>query len=312
MGLAELHLHLEGSILPETLREIEPSLTLEEIARETSYADFEGFIRAYVWVNRKLRSPRDYAIAARRMFEYLEGQGIDYAEVTVSAGVVLWKKQDLAAVFDALAREAARAKPQIRWILDATRQWGAEAAKPVFDFAAERINEGVVAIGIGGFEAEGPALWFRDLYAEARDRGLRLTCHAGETTNARSVWDAIEIGAERIGHGIRAIEDPKLIEYLRDHSIPLEVCISSNLRTGAVASLKEHPVKKLFDAGVPVILNSDDPALFECTLKSEFALAEREFGFTHEQLATVAENARRYAFATSLCGGFDLRTSQVI
>jgi len=299
MGLAELHLHLEGSILPETLREIEPALTLEEIARETTYTDFAGFIQAYVWVNRKLRSPADYAIAARRLFEYLEQQGIDYAEVTISAGVVLWKKQDLAAVFDALAREAARAKPQIRWILDGTRQWGAEAAKPVFDFAAQRIEEGVVAIGIGGFEAEGPALWFRDLYSEARDRGLRLTSHAGETTNAQSIWDAIEIGAERIGHGIRAIEDPRLIAYLRDHSIPLEVCITSNLRTGAVASLAEHPVKKLFDAGVPIILNSDDPALFECTLQSEFALAEREFGFTPEQLAAISENARRFAFTTS-------------
>ena len=299
MGLAELHLHLEGSILPETLREIEPALTLDEIARECSYTDFAGFIQAYVWVNRKLRSPGDYAIAARRLFEYLEGQGIDYAEVTISAGVVLWKKQDLGAVFDALAREAARAKPQVRWILDATRQWGAEAAKAVFDFAAQRIDEGVVAIGIGGFEAEGPALWFRDLYSEARDRGLRLTCHAGETTNAQSIWDAIEIGAERIGHGIRAIEDPQLMAYLREHSIPLEVCITSNLRTGAVASLAEHPVKKLFDAGVPIILNSDDPALFECTVQSEFALAEREFGFTREQLATIAENARRFAFATA-------------
>lgn len=312
MGLAELHLHLEGSIQAETLREIDPALTLDQIARETSYTDFAGFIRAYVWVNRKLRSPGDYAIAARRMFEYLEGQGIDYAEVTISAGVVLWKKQDLGAVFDAAAREAARAKPQIRWILDATRQWGAEAAKPVFDFAAQRMDEGVVAIGIGGFEAEGPALWFRDLYSEARGRGLRLTCHAGETTNAQTIWDAIEIGAERIGHGIRAVEDPKLMEYLRDHSIPLEVCITSNLRTGAIASLKEHPVKKLFDAGVPIILNSDDPALFECSLESEFALAEQEFGFTPQQLAAIAENARRYAFATSLRGGFDLRTGQMI
>ena len=297
MGLAELHLHLEGSIQPETLREIDPSLTLAEIRAETAYADFAGFIRAYVWVNRKLRSPGDYAIAARRLFEYLDSEGIDYAEVTLSAGVVLWKQQDLAAVFEALACEAARAKPAIRWILDATRQWGGEAARPVFDFAAERRNQGVVAIGIGGFEAEGPALWFRDLYAQARDRGLHLTCHAGETTTPQSVWDAIAIGAERIGHGIRSIGDPRLVEYLREHSIPLEISITSNLRTGAVESLQEHPVKKLFDAGVPVILNTDDPALFGCTLRSEYALAAREFGFTQDQLAQIRENGRRYAFA---------------
>jgi adenosine deaminase/aminodeoxyfutalosine deaminase len=294
--LQELHLHLEGAIQPETLREIDPALTLQEIAQETSYTDFAGFIRSYVWVNRKLRSRGDYAIAARRLFEYLEAQGVSYAEVTLSAGVVLWKKQDLGAVFDAVAREAEQSRIGVRWILDATRQWGADAARPVFDFAADRLTEGVVAIGLGGFEAEGPAHWFRDLYAQARDRGLRLTCHAGETAGPQSVWDALSIGAERIGHGIRAIEDPRLLEHLRDRRIPLEVCITSNLRTGAVASLKEHPVRKLFDAGVPVILNTDDPALFECTLTSEYALASREFGFTESELAQIAENARVFAF----------------
>jgi aminodeoxyfutalosine deaminase len=297
LGLRELHLHLEGAIQPETLREIDPALTLDEIAAETAYTDFAGFIRSYVWVNRKLRSPGDYAIAARRLFEYLETQGVIYAEVTLSAGVVLWKKQDLGAVFDAAAREAERSRIGVRWILDATRQWGADAAKPVFDFAAERIGEGVVAIGLGGFEAEGPAHWFRDLYAQARDRGLRLTCHAGETTGPESVWDALSIGAERIGHGIRAIEDPRLVEHLRDRRIPLEVSITSNVRTGAVASLQEHPVRQLFDAGLPVILNTDDPALFECTLRGEYALAAREFGFTEDELAAIAENARRHAFS---------------
>jgi aminodeoxyfutalosine deaminase len=298
MSLQELHLHLEGAIQPETLREIDPALTLEEIAHETSYTDFAGFIRSYVWVNRKLRSPGDYAIAAKRLFEYLEAQGVRYAEVTLSAGVVLWKKQDLGAVFDSVAREAERLRIDVRWILDATRQWGAEAARPVFDFAAERMSDGVVAIGLGGFEAEGPASWFRDLYAQARDQGLRLTCHAGETTGPESVWDALSIGAERIGHGIRAIEDPRLVEHLRDRRIPLEVCVTSNVRTGAVASLKEHPVRKLFDAGVPIILNTDDPALFECSLQSEYALAAREFGFTQDELGRIAENAIRYAFTS--------------
>jgi adenosine deaminase/aminodeoxyfutalosine deaminase len=296
MGLRELHLHLEGAIQPQTLREIDPALTLEEIAAATSYTDFAGFIRSYVWVNRRLRSPADYAIAAKRLFEYLEAQGVSYAEVTLSAGVVLWKKQDLGAIFDAAAGEAVRSNVEVRWILDATRQWGAEAARPVFGFAAKRIGEGVVAVGLGGFEADGPARWFSDLYARARDRGLRLVCHAGETTGPESVWDALAIGAERIGHGIRAIEDQRLVEHLRDRRIPLEVCITSNVRTGSVASFKEHPVRKLFDAGVPIILNTDDPALFECTLQSEYALAAREFGFTEEELAGIAENARAYAF----------------
>ncbi|HEY1755707.1 MAG TPA: adenosine deaminase [Bryobacteraceae bacterium] len=301
LDLRELHLHLEGAIHPETLREIDPALTLEEIARETASTDFAGFIRSYVWVNRKLRSPGDYAIAAKRLFQHLEDQGVSYSEVTLSAGVVLWKKQDLGAIFDAVSHEAERSRVDVRWILDATRQWGADAARPVFDFAAEHMKDGVVAIGLGGFEAEGPAHWFRDLYSQARDRGLRLTCHAGETTGPESVWDALKIGAERIGHGIRAIEDPRLVEHLRDRRIPLEICITSNVRTGAVASLKEHPVKKLFDAGVPVILNTDDPALFECTLRSEYALAAAAFEFTWEELETIAENARIHAFGGRPC-----------
>jgi adenosine deaminase/aminodeoxyfutalosine deaminase len=300
MTRAELHLHLEGAIEPETLRELDPALTDEEIRAALSYTDFVGFIQSYVWVNRKLRGPADYALVARRLFGRLAAQGICYAEVTLSAGVILWKKQDLNAIFDALVAEAARSPIPIRWIVDAVRQFGADAAAPVFDFAAERMCDGVVAIGIGGFEAEGPALWFRDLYAKARDRGLRLTCHAGETTNAQSVWDALEIGAERIGHGIRSIEDPRLLAHLRDRNIPLEICISSNVRTGVVASLAEHPVRKLFDAGVPLILNTDDPALFECTLDSEYQLAQHSFGFTPQELSAIADNSLKYAFSAAV------------
>jgi aminodeoxyfutalosine deaminase len=294
---AELHVHLEGSVDRETLRMLDPALSPAEIDAALAYTDFTGFIQSYVWVNRRLRGPEDYALIARCLFQRLQREGVRYAEVTLSAGVILWKKQDLGAVFQALVQEAAQSPIPIRWILDATRQWGVEAAAPVFDFAAEHLKHGVVAIGLGGFEDQGPATWYRELFGKARDRGLRLTSHAGETTDAQSIWDALDIGAERIGHGIRAIEDPRLIDHLRRNSIPLEICITSNLRTGAIASLTEHPVRKLFDAGVPIILNTDDPDLFDCTLTGEYALAAESFGFSHDELVRLADNSFRYAFS---------------
>lgn len=300
---AELHLHLEGTVSPSTLKELDPSLGDEEIARELNYNNFDGFIGAYVWVNRKLRTPQDYALIARRLFADLGSQDVCYAEVIVSAGVILWKKQDLSAVFDALEAEAARSPIPVRWILDATRQWGALAAEPVFDFAAANQHRGIVGIGLGGFEELGPARWFTVLFDKARERGLRLTCHAGETTSAQSVWDALAIGAERIGHGIRAIEDPRLLDELRYRDVPLEISISSNVRTGAVPSLGEHPVRRIFEAGVPITLNTDDPALFDCTLESEYTLAASKFGFTPAEIEQVAANSLRYAFTNGAVAG---------
>jgi aminodeoxyfutalosine deaminase len=294
--LAELHLHLEGSVEAATLREIDPSLTLEEIAANTCYRDFAGFIQSYIWVNRRLRSVGDYALAARRLFERLAGEGVAYAEVTLSAGMMLWKGQDFAPIYEAVQRAGADAELKVRWILDAVRQFGAEAAKPVVDLAIARAGEGVVAFGLGGFEGGAPAGDFAELYQRARDAGLHTVCHAGETTNAQNVWDALAIGAERIGHGIRAVEVPRLVEHLAEKKIPLEICITSNLRTGAIGALGDHPVRRLFDTGVEIVINTDDPALFQCTLAGEYEIARRSFGFTAVEIEKIRENGFRYAF----------------
>jgi len=301
--LAELHVHLDGAVEPETLLEIDPTLTLEEISAHTTYTDFAGFLQSFVWVNQKLRTPQDYARVARRLFQRMEGEGIVYAEVILSVGVLLWKQQPFAPVWDALTREAAQSRIAVRWIFDAIRQFGVHTAQPVFDLAAKHADEGVVGIGLGGDEILGPARPFGPLFKQARRRGLRLTSHAGETAGPDSIWQALEIGAERIGHGIRSIEDQHLVHHLASHKIPLEISITSNVRTGAVASMGEHPVRSLYDAGVPIILNTDDPALFGCTLRSEYALAAREFGFTEEQLSELAGNAFRYAFDQSAAIG---------
>jgi len=290
---AELHVHLEGSIEPETLIEIDPSLTRGEIAANMYGRTFDEFIRGYIWVTQRLRTPAHYAIATRRLLEKLVAQNVTYAEITLSAGVVLWKDQDLAAVYDAIWEESQRSRVKTFWIVDAVRHFGAEAGMRVAEFAVSRREQGAIAFGIGGDEAKGPASWFRDVFAYARDGGLRLVCHAGETVGPESIWEALEIGSERIGHGIAAAQDPALMAKLREANIPLEVCITSNVCTGVVSRLEEHPVRKLYDAGVPIVLNTDDPSFFRTSLTYEYEIARDRFGLPIEELAA---NSFRYAF----------------
>lgn len=297
---AELHIHFEGSVEPETLRDIDPSLTPEEIDAAFHYSDFLGFLKAYAWVCKRLRTPEHYAIAARRMFENLAADNIGYAEVTLSAGVVLWKGDDFGPIYEAVQREAEKSAVDVRWIIDIVRQFPMEDAWKVVHMAAERRHEGVVAIGIGGDEARGPAPLFTDLYKWARDQGLHLHAHAGESTGPESIWEALDIGAERIGHGIAAVGDPALLEHLKRNRIPLEICITSNVMTGCVPSLARHPIRSLYDAGVPLTLNTDDPALFRCSLRGEFETASQQFGFSEVELQGIARNGFRFAFDKSV------------
>jgi aminodeoxyfutalosine deaminase len=293
---AELHLHLEGSVDPQTILELDPAIppdTLRDIYR---FHDFQGFIQAYKAVVERLRTPADYARIMRRLLARLAADNVQYAEITLSAGVVLWKNQEFAPIYQAVREAAAGCGIAVHWILDAVRHFGVEHAMRVAELAAERVNDGVVAFGIGGDEERGPAGCFAGVYRFAKDAGLRLTAHAGETAGPQSVWAALEIGAERIGHGIRAVDDAALLRHLRDRRVPLEVCISSNVSTGAAASLAAHPVRRLFDAGVPVTLNTDDPAMFAATLSGEYALAARQFGFSDAELREIAANAFRYGF----------------
>jgi aminodeoxyfutalosine deaminase len=296
MPKAELHLHLEGSVEPETLYELDPSTPLEDLRALYTYPDFDAFLKAFGQVGKRLRGPADYGLITSRLLERLAAQNVQYAEIIIAAGVVLWKEQEFGPIFDAICTAAKRSPVEVRWIFDAVRQFGVEQARTVAEWAAARQSRGVVALGIGGSEARGPAEWFTDVFAFARREGLHLLAHAGEGTSPESIWAALELGAERIGHGISAIDDPALLRHLRDRDIPLEVCITSNLVSGVVKSMAEHPVRRLFDAGVPILINTDDPAMFRCTLTGEYELAAREFGFTQAELEAIAQNGFRYSF----------------
>jgi len=307
----ELHLHLEGSVQPETLRELShhKSLLRREVGNWVSerrrqsfrYGNFQSFLKAFGVVTLLLKTPEDYALATTRLMEWLKTQNVKYAEVIFSAGVVLWKKQSVEAVFEAISAAAADAETRlgvrVRWIMDAIRHFGVEHVREVLGWAIRYRERGVVAFGIGGDEERGPAELFADIYREAREAGLRLTAHAGEASGPESIRKAVELlGAERIGHGLTAIQDPSVMALLRERRIPLEVCPTSNVATGLIARFEDHPLPRFLEAGLVVTLNSDDPAMFGTSLKNEFLQAAKIFSLTRQQIVGLCGNAIRFSF----------------
>jgi aminodeoxyfutalosine deaminase len=317
---AELHLHLEGSVDPATLAELSRRyntplatennrydvsgsgdvLTEDDVRRLYSYKDFNGFLMAFKSVTERLRSAEDYELVTYRLMQKLRQQNVVHAEVYVSVGVIRWRGQPVEPIFEGMERGRERGQRDfgvsLLWIFDAVRHFGPEAAAEVFNLAARLRERNVVGIGIGGDEARGPAEGFRDLYKKAADNGLRLTAHAGETTGPESVWGAINIGAERIGHGLSAASDPELMEVMAQKQVPVEICITSNLRTGACKDMQEHPVKKFFDEGLMITLSTDDPAMFQTSLNKELEIARQEFSFTEDHLRELARNSIEASF----------------
>lgn len=305
---AELHLHLEGTILPETLVELsrrhdaEP-LTLESARQLYRYKDFLGFLMSFKAVTERLRGPEDYELITYNMVRELAAQGVVHAEVYISFGIIYyWKKVEVEPYVDAIERGRLRGEQEfgttILWIIDAVRHFGAEAAARVFRKAAELQPKypSIVGIGIGGDEARGSADLFRELYAEAKEAGLRLTAHAGESIGSESIWSAINIGAERVGHALSAQYDPELMDVLAQKQIPLEINVTSNVRTGCCPDFDDHPLRQYFDSGLMVTLNSDDPPMFGSNLLEEYILAQERYGFTLEQMRELAANSVEASF----------------
>jgi aminodeoxyfutalosine deaminase len=308
---AELHLHLEGSIRPETAVELaerhDTKITVEEVAARYKYTNFAGFIESFKWVTSFLRDPEDYAHITRKLLEELVRQNVVYAEITISAGVMLRRMQNVEANFTAI-REASESvvfrRVRTAWIFDAARQFGPEAAMEVARWAAKLHRAGIVAFGMGGDELAFPTVNFRPAFDLARSEGLRVVCHAGEVGGPESVREAVDIlGAERIGHGIAVMHDQALAESLATRRVVLENCPTSNLATGALAkqtgnpnaSFADHPLKKLIELGSLVTLSTDDPGMFGTDLLMEYSGAA-SLGLTKEQLLHLAEQSFSAAF----------------
>ena len=306
---AELHLHLEGTVTPETLvalsaRHDAAPLTLEQARGVYVYSDFQAFLMAFKAVSERLQTAEDFALITYEMVRSLAAQGVVHAEVYISWGILMRFKPGLAieAVMDAIEGARKRAEAEfgttVLWLIDAVRHFGVEEAAAVFGLAA-RLKErytSIVGIGIGGDEARGPAEPFRELYAEAKAAGLRLTAHAGESTGPESIWSALNIGAERIGHGLAAQHDADLLQVLAERQVPIEINVTSNVRTGCCPGFEAHPLREYFEGGLMVTLNSDDPPMFGSDLLGEYIKVQELFAFSLEQMREFAANSVEASF----------------
>jgi adenosine deaminase/aminodeoxyfutalosine deaminase len=307
MPKAELHLHLEGSITPETWRRIllrhEPDSTpsLESLQKRYHFTGIGGFFDVFMAVTRSLREPEDYRLAAREAARALARQNVRYAELHTSVAAAHWvgrlsADEMIPAMAEGLAEAQAEGGPAWRLILDVTRDFCNQGCGAIALGLAVKYNTlGVAALGMGGTEKL-PAGVARDVFAQARAEGLRVTAHAGEQAGPESIWGALEIGAERIGHATRATEDPALVAHLATAAVPLEMCPSSNVSTGAAASLEAHPLGAFFRRGMNVSLNTDDPPFFATNLCMEYERAAAAFRLNRAEVVRLARNAFEAAF----------------
>jgi aminodeoxyfutalosine deaminase len=313
---AELHLHLEGSVTPAVARRLAGRRGVSlpgvggleddagDVRRAFPFTDFGGFLRLYLAIASCLQAAEDFAEIVEELGASLHAQGVGYAEVTFTPALHQSRAVPNEVMIEGLVagrrRVLARHDVLLRWVFDVVRIFPAQA-EPTLAFARamERADPGAtVGLGLAGPEDRPHELApLVATFARARAEGLHVLPHAGELAGAERIWEVVrELGAERIGHGVRCLEDPMLVEHLVAHGIALEVCPSSNVRLGVVRSLAEHPLPRLLEAGLKVSLGSDDPPLFDTDLVQEYVRVAEAFGWGRERLRELARASIEHAF----------------
>lgn len=311
---AELHVHLEGSISPETLLMLArrnrvplPASNLEELRQWFVFRDLAHFVDVFFKITKCLKTAEDYELIAYEFGKEMKRQNVRYAEVTFSADLhhsLLGIGHDV--YFSGLKRGRERAwldfGVEMVWIFDIIRDVANEVERyRRADFttrvAIEGMSEGVVALGLGGYEEGYPpdqfALWFEQALAV----GLHSVPHAGEVAGPASIWGAMcALKAERIGHGVHAIEDPELVNHLIQQHIPLEICPGSNICLNSYSGYDSHPLPLLYEAGVPLSINSDDPTLFNITLTENLERLHTRFHLSLNEIDEIILNGVRHSF----------------
>ena len=302
---AELHVHLEGSIRPGTLLLLAQRNGIdlgckdeESLQALYHYQDFRHFVKLYGVITSALCQPEDFSLITQELGLEAAQQGTRYLEVTFSAAIHYRRKGiPFDEMIDAIAEGAQAVRRQVgvemRFILDHVRGYPPEYCQLTAEWCAQGRDRGVVALGLGGYEPDWPASLYTEAIHWVQSQGIPFVPHAGEAVGPEGIWDALQFNPPRIGHGFRAAEDSTLVDYLREREIALEICPTSNVCTGSVPNLEAHPLRYLWDAGVLVTINSDDPPMFNTTLLNEYHLAFTRFGFTLQELARLSLNAAR-------------------
>ena len=308
MPKVELHVHLEGSIRPATLLTLAqrngvvlPAQDVDGLREFYRFTDFDHFIQVYYTISGCLQTVDDFSLIAYEFGADMARQNTRYAEVTFTPNTSVGHTglpfdEILAGLNEGRQRARADFGVEFRWVLDIVRD-NPDSRFQVAEWAINAMDRGVVGFGLGGTETGNPPEWFVDAYAMARQAGLHSVPHAGEVAGPESVWVALRgLKAERIGHGVRSIEDPALVDCLRERQIPLEVCPTSNLCLGIYPSYEAHPVRELWDEGLYITVNSDDPPMFNTDLVGEYEALAEHLGFTAEELEVLSLNALRASF----------------
>ncbi|MDW3847304.1 adenosine deaminase [Micromonospora sp. BRA006-A] len=307
----ELHVHHVGSASPRIVAELAARhegrspvpADPDALADYFAFRDFAHFIEVYLSVVDLIRDADDVWLLTHEVARELARQQVRYAELTVTPYSHVNRGIPAPAFCEAIEDARKRAEADfgiaLRWCFDIPGEAGLPAAEQTLRIALDERPDGLVSFGLGGPEIGVPRPQFKPYFDQARAAGLRSVPHAGETTGPETIWDALrELGAERIGHGISAAQDPELLTYLAERRIPLEISPTSNVRTRAVPSLDAHPLPRIVEAGVPVSINSDDPPMFGTTLNDEYAVAARLLRLGPDGVAALAREAVHAAFLT--------------